>query len=150
MILSGHILIGAALAIKIQNPILGFLSAFLSHYIADILPVWEYSIKNIKKSQWPETHGEFLKVFLDIIFGFTLFFIFSKDIFLGAIGGFLAMMPDGLTLVLRIFPEIKILKLHQQLHARFNWFRPQEDKKTGILPIILQVFVFFAVIYFLQ
>ena len=130
-----------------SNPVLGLLSAFLSHYIIDTLPVWEYKIENIKKGQWNRSRPDFLKVFLDIAIGFILVFIFSKDIFLGTVGGFLAMIPDGLTLLLKIFPKTKILNIHHRLHAKFNWFRSLENKKTGVLPIFLEIYVFLAVIY---
>jgi len=47
MILTTHMLAGAAAASKISNPFLALPLALLSHYLCDFLPHNDYSIINI-------------------------------------------------------------------------------------------------------
>lgn len=123
MILSAHFLVGTAIATKVQNPALGVLSAFFSHYIFDLLPVWEYDIKYLWNRQWNKSAGNFLKIFLDISFGMLVVLFFSNDILLTSIIGLFAMLPDGLSLLFIIFPNVKLLNNLYKFHKKFNWFK---------------------------
>ncbi len=130
MVLSVHILTGAAIAVKTQNPILGLLFAFFSHYLIDIIPHQEYSIQNIKDRRWKNSFGEFSKVFLDILIGLLIVLIFTKDYFLAILGGFLAILPDALTL----------LDFLHQNHDKIHWFK--NNKKISLFwEILSQIIV---------
>ncbi len=78
MVLTSHILAGAAIATRINNPILGFVLAFLSHYFLDFIPHREYLIKNVKEKQWSKSYFDFLKIALDISLG-VLIIIFLTN-----------------------------------------------------------------------
>lgn len=148
MILTPHLLAGAAVAAKISNPILGLFLAFLSHYFLDLLPQREYPIKNIKKRCWNKSFFDFSKVFLDISFGVLLILFFSTNNPLIFIAAFLAILPDGSTLIFLIFPKNKILAIHQSFHQKINQLG--ENKKIPVFwKIFCQILVVLMAIFFL-
>lgn len=147
MILSAHFLVGGAIAVKSQIPILGILLAFLSHYLFDLLPVKEYDISSIYSQQWRKSFFDFSKVTLDILLGILLVLMFSENIWLGLIGGFFAMVPDALTLLFIIFPKNKILNWHYQIHKNFNYFK--NKKIPSLLGITTETLVYLMAILYL-
>jgi hypothetical protein len=120
MILTCHLLVGAAVASKIPSIPLGLTLAFLSHYLIDFIPHYEYPIKQIRDSQWLKSGFDFLKVTADFILGFGLIFLFAKPNIWLFVAAFLAIVPDGLTLLNRIFPENKLLKKIRFWHSKVN------------------------------
>ncbi|MBI2038489.1 MAG: hypothetical protein HYT19_01020 [Candidatus Nealsonbacteria bacterium] len=141
MILTTHILIGAAIAIKTQNPILGLSFAFISHYFADAIPHREYHVRNILEKRWKSSLTDFTKLSLDISLGFFLIMIISKNYLPAFLGGFFAILPDILFFIFTFFPKIELLKLLNQLHEKTHWFRNAKlNKKTPLfLGILTQV-----------
>jgi len=144
MLLTPHILVGAAVASKFSNPLLGLLFAFLSHFLLDRIPHWEYSAEALKQIR---TRGIrycmpiLLRVFMDVSLGFiilTLAVVFSTNRLspeIVLIGGFFGALPDGLTFLLFIKRGSKnwiasllrvIYLYHQKIH--FN-------KKMGLPPL---------------
>lgn len=105
MLLAPHILVGAALATSIPNPFLGLLFAFLSHFLLDRIPHWEYSIEPLKEIKTKGTRycmPILRRVALDITLGFV-FVIFAlalhkgeSSFFLALFGGFFGILADGL------------------------------------------------------
>lgn len=103
MILTIHAIAGAAVANQFQNKLIAWILAFLSHFLLDAIPHREYSLENVKfgfKSQ------EFLrlaiKILIDLISGFILIIIFTKqtsNLPQNLIGGFCALIPDGLSVL---------------------------------------------------
>jgi len=125
MILTLHILTGAAIITKIRHPY-GIIIAFLSHYILDSIPHYDYSIKNIKNKKWNHCLFEFIKVFTDIFFAVFIILLLSENIFLALIGGFVAIIPDMLNAFFIILnPQNKYLKIHYNLHKKIHF---PEDK----------------------
>ena len=116
MVLAVHIIVGAAIATKTQNPILGLSFAFLSHYLIDIIPHQKYNVGNILNKQWKNSFKCFLKITADLFLGIGSILLFSKNTSLGLAGGFLAILPDGLTFLYLIFPGSKILKPLYNFH----------------------------------
>jgi len=51
MLLTPHILVGALIGFKIQNPWLVFILAIISHFALDAIPHREYDIKALKKKK---------------------------------------------------------------------------------------------------
>ena len=148
MILSAHFLTGAAIAANAPNPYLGLLFAYLSHYLFDLLPTWEYKISGIKNKEWIKTKKEFLAILLDISFGLLVFFFFSKNILIAGLGGFLAMIPDGLTLLFILFPQIGVFNRHFKIHNAFNYFK---NKKTSLpIEVLTEALVYFLAIVALR
>lgn len=147
MVLTPHLLVGAAIATNIKFLPLALVLAFLSHYFFDFFPHWEYSIENIKQKLWKKSLPEFLKVFLDISIGAFLIFIISKNFFLAGTGGFFAILPDGLILLVLIFPN-KLLTLHNAFMRRIHFFK---DKKISpFWGIFSQSLIIAVAIYFLR
>ena len=105
MILTCHLLAGAAIAAGIPNFALGLLLAFLSHYFLDLIPHREYSVGNIFEKRWRKSRFDFLKAFLDFSLGVLLIFILSKNFIPALLGGLSALLPDGLVLLYLIFEE---------------------------------------------
>lgn len=122
MILTSHILIGAAIGTKFDNYFVIFGLSLLSHFALDAIPHWEYQISSTKahirldkKNLRKELRNikankvrlnKFHKILFDLIFGLILaigsiYFITGKmpNLLLTAIGIFGALLPDGLTVL---------------------------------------------------
>ena len=121
MVLTPHILTGAAIIANVQNPILGLILVFLSHYFLDLLPQREYSINSIEQRNWKGSIPDFLKVFLDIFFALIILFLITDYTYLILIAAFLSILPDGFSLLHYIFPKSKLLEKHLKLHAVINF-----------------------------
>src|SRR4030042_3128238 len=104
MLLTPHILTGVVIIILVQNPILGLIFVLLSHYFLDLFPQTEYSVKNIRNRQWSKSLPDFLKTFLDIALGLIIVFLIVGYTPLILIAVFVAILPDGFTLLHSIFP----------------------------------------------
>ena len=120
MILTSHILAGAAIASKSSNPFLTLPLAFLSHYLLDSLPQEEYSIINIKKKLWNKAWIDFLMIFADISFGILLILLSSNNSPLIFAGAFSALVPDGITLLQILNPQNKLINRHQKIHMKIQ------------------------------
>ena len=98
LILTPHILVGAAIASQISNPVLGIIFAFFSHYVIDAIPHAEYSINNVTRRQinFPALR-EFFFAFSDIATGLTLVYLLTlvgtHNQFAILAGGFAAALP---------------------------------------------------------
>lgn len=146
MVLTVHLLTGAALASKIQPAPLALVLAFLSHYFLDFLPHPDYSIKNIKKKRWNKSYSEFLKVGVDICFGVLLIFIFSKNQPIIYAGAFSAILADGFTLLGLIFSN-NFLRHNDNFHEKIHFLK--HKKISPFWGIFSQVAVTFLAIFFL-
>lgn len=111
--------------------------AFLSHYFLDMVPHDAYLIANIKDKRWNKSFFDFLKIFLDISLGILLIFLFSEKNPVIFAGAFLAIMPDGITMLGKIFPENKITILHQKLHLAANTVG--DRKENAKIPLFLAI-----------
>lgn len=150
MILTPHLLVGAVLATKIQNPVLGLTLAFLSHFIVDLIPHSEYwdLTKNVS-GKWNYTKKKILIVALDFVAGILLLWFLSENKVMAFAGGFLGILADlDMVYFLPIFSKIHILNLDHYSHKIFtHWF---ENKKPPlILGVSTQILVTLAAIYFL-
>lgn len=148
MLLTPHILTGAAVAARVQNPILGIFFAFLSHYLLDIPPQKEYSIDNIRERKWNKAHSDFLKVFLDIALGMTIVYAAAGDNYFLFIGALAAIIPDSLTLIQILFPKNRLLQKHQYFHGKLNSISGKR-KIPVFWGIFSQVAVAAIAVYFL-
>ncbi|MFC1629620.1 hypothetical protein ACFL11_00100 [Patescibacteria group bacterium] len=150
MILTAHILTGAAIVTKTQNPFLGLLFAFLSHYLLDFLPHNDYSekLKNIKERRWKKSFFDFSLVILDFSFGVLLVFLFSKNLFLSLVGGFFAVLPDTFSLLHFLFHKNKLLnKYYIFQKEKLHYFN---NKKVSVFwQTLVQASVILISIFFL-
>lgn len=129
MILTAHLLFGAAIASKIQNPFLAAVFAFLGHYLLDLIPHVEYDIKSILNKRWKKSLPAILKVAVDFFSGILIIFIFSDNQPIIYICAFLSILPDGFTVLSLILADPdnepaddyrisrnKILNAHNRFH----------------------------------
>ncbi len=145
MILLVHMLFGAAIGASINNISLAIMLAFLGHYFLDFFPHIEYSINNIRDNNWKKSLSDFLKVFLDFSLGILTIFIFSNNQPLIYLGAFIALIPDGLTIISKLFPN-KILALHDKIHGGKIHYLTKQKKfpifwriYTQVLTLIISI-----------
>jgi len=103
MILTVHSLVGAAVANQFKNPLLGWLLAFFSHFILDVIPHRDYSLKDAKLG-WKNKKFWFVafELLLDFGAGFLLIIIFTQNksnLLNNLIGGFFGILADGFSLL---------------------------------------------------
>lgn len=125
MILTPHILVGAAIASKTANPVLGIFFAFLSHYIIDAIPHTDYSIESLSEQKRDQTAlKEFLCALTDVAFGLALVYFLTlggKDASLLLAAGFAAALPDAIGVLGNYFvprPLLNIVNAGHKLHAK--------------------------------
>jgi len=137
MILTTHALAGAALANFFPSrPIEAFLAGFLSHFVLDALPHWDYKIRS--DSIRPDVGArikldkDFLidaaKIWTDISFGLVLSLMIFENgdkggaIFWGAIGG---ILPDPLQFLYARFkhePLVMLQNFHKKIQENNRLF----------------------------
>lgn len=136
MILTNHAITGAMLATLTPNqPLLGFTAGFLSHFVLDAIPHWDYSLDSLKKDDKNPMNNDMainrdfvkdlFKIGLDGIIGLAFAYLilcfymkFSVlSILSGAIG---AMAPDALQFAYmkcRFEPLVSLQRFHIWIHA---------------------------------
>ena len=138
MILTSHAIIGAAVSrLAPADPILGFLLAVASHFVADTVPHWDYS--HVFRSAVRDERGQIMNMHWNKDFLFDFFkigadaaagallalFIFQAHsgsdfiaLFAGICGG---VFQDGLQILylkIKKEPFIAIQGFHEKIHAR--------------------------------
>jgi hypothetical protein len=108
-------LFGALIAQRISSPFSAILLAFLGHYFLDFFPHIEYSIENIKNKNWKKSLPDFLKIFLDFLIGIALIFALSNNQPIIYVCAFLAILPDGLSMLGYVLKN-NFLDKHNDFH----------------------------------
>lgn len=159
MILSTHAIAGAAIATLLpNNPGLAFLAGFISHFLLDAIPHWEYNLSSATEDKkhplnstisfnkefaidLVKTGSDFtLGIFISLLFFSNSLWPVSWTILWGAIGG---VAPDFLQLVywkLRVPPLTWLQRFHIWIHAK----KKLNDRPA--LGISLQVALVLAII----
>ena len=142
MVLSTHAVIGAAAAsIFPAHPVWGFFIGFASHFLADAIPHWHYTLATTTKDK-EKKHTldadmainehflfDLLKIGSDALIGIAVALIFlgaSQPLLLsatlfGALGG---IIPDGLQFVYwkwRHEPLRSLQRFHLWIHAKTDY-----------------------------
>ena len=137
MILVTHAIIGATVAFALrENPLIGFLAAFASHFAADAIPHWEYRIISLERNATDYLSSRFaigknfaydiLRAGTDCAFGVGIptLIVSSQSpeniwiVLWGAAGG---VLPDFLQLVYFLFPNSPlrfVQRFHHFIHAK--------------------------------
>lgn len=129
MILSVHMLVGAAIGSKITNLWSVSALALISHLLLDILPHWEY------KSPKPSAKlKNWLKVILDLFIGssmvgFVIWFLPDNKIPI-LVGTFAALIPDGIEVISWYWPN-KYLKLFSRFHSYLHKIASKNSNGRG-------------------
>jgi len=75
MTATAHALIGASIAARFTNPIIGIPLALVSHFLADLVPHWDVGTNHRQKSVFRSR----VEATLDVLLGFALaFLLFGK------------------------------------------------------------------------
>lgn len=117
MILLAHMLFGAATGYLINNPVLAVILALLGHYFLDLFPHVDYSVDNLKNKDWKKSLPDISKISLDIFSAFLIIFLFSNSSLLIYICAIVALIPDSMTLISKIFPN-KVFAAHDYIHTQ--------------------------------
>ena len=136
-----HVLVGASLATVISNPFVLAASAFISHFVLDMIPHKDYEITPLK--------ANFHKLIIDAGVSAALLFAVIGALplekqALFALGGFFGILPDGLWMLYRLF-NWKFLERYVELHNFLHWLLIAQDHKTHpVLGLFTQVSVSIA------
>lgn len=147
MVLSPHLIAGAALGAKFQNPYLMPMVAIALHHLMDRLPHYDYKIM-------PFSASSTIKISLDILAGILtiafiyLFFNPAADLTSIINGVFFSALPDGILLLSLIFPKNNLLQKYQKFHGLFH-YDPIKTHKFRLSGIYVQVIISVIAIYFL-
>ena len=76
MTATAHALIGASIAVKFVNPIIGIPLAIISHFVADLIPHWDAGTNHRQKSV---TRLK-IEAAIDVILGFVLVFVIFRNL----------------------------------------------------------------------
>lgn len=163
MILTPHLLIGAAIGAKTHNLGLIVILGTLSHVVLDKLPHWDYPIPGIKyfKStrNFKALFVDLLKIAADGIFAcLVLILLVNKTsqennwvyIFWGI---FFAILPDIFLFASKVVGSENLSRKVKNFHYKF-FHRPENAEKEGkitflglfndILIVVLAILVFFS------
>jgi len=126
MMITPHVLAGAAFATKISNPFILVLCAFVSHFLLDMIPHKDYNITPLK--------ANFYKLVIDAGISLSLLFYFIGNLplekqFLFAVAGFFGILPDGLWMLYRLF-NWKFLERYVAMHNFLHWLIIPESHQT--------------------
>lgn len=133
MILSVHMIFGAALGAIVKNPIMAILAALISHYCLDFIPHRDYSIKNLEEKNWKKAISDILKIILDLATGLTVIFLLARDRPVIYVSALAALIPDGLTLLKYLYP-IAIFSSHDDFHQKIQFLTTNlPQQQTDVL-----------------
>ena len=143
MILTTHAVVGAAIGTLLPgSPVLSAASGFISHFVLDAFPHWDYTLSSTKGMEGNKLQGDFimgrnfifdlLKIVLDAFVGILLVVLFFdiggtpqeflySSVLWGALG---AMLPDALQFVyykLKREPLTSLQKFHIAIHSKRNF-----------------------------
>ena len=128
MILFTHSIAGAALAATQKDPLLATLVGFLSHFVLDVVPHWEYGIGPLQKDPLSrEAIPAYRKIVIDGLSGVAvpvaLFVLWQGAdfwlIFGGIVGGMLPDFLQGVHLVWRSNrPVAALYRFHQSIQRK--------------------------------
>lgn len=134
MVITPHMLVGAAVGSKFGNPWLVFTLGLLSHYLLDALPHWDY-LKGIEI----KNPDHLIKIGLDFILGGFFVFLLtysSEQRFLILIALLGALLPDILEVIYCNF-NIKWLRPLSLIHHKIHY--PKRLSFWAGLPATLAV-----------
>jgi len=76
MTATAHALIGASLAVKITNPLIGIPLAILTHFLADLIPHWDAGTNHRNKTIMRLR----IEAAIDVLLGFVLVFLIFRNL----------------------------------------------------------------------
>lgn len=150
MIILPHLLIGAAIGLKVHNFWAVFILALASHFIADKIPHWEYLDEQINNLNKKEFLLFLCKASVDAGIGgaLLLMLLWRQNAWPYALwGAFISILPDILVFLRKFFPETKWLSSYQKLHDSNHL--DQEPGRETLFPLASELAITAAAIFFL-
>lgn len=157
MTLTTHAITGAAVASLTPNqPLLGFTAGFVSHFILDAIPHWDYPLGSIKKDKNNPINSDMVinkdfikdvfKIGLDgitgFLFAFLIFVFYMKySVFVILCGVTGAMLPDALQFVQmkwRHEPLTSLRRFHLWIQS---WADLNDKPIIGVLSQMLLMYI---------
>ena len=135
MILVTHAILGGAIGAATGNPFLAFFTGFISHFVLDAIPHWDYHISSGRTNSETdftkndivinkESVGDILKIGLDFFGGIIIAYLLFRNgntldwaVLLGALGGTTPDFMQFLYYKLRLKPLFWLQKFHLFMHA---------------------------------
>jgi len=147
MILTSHILVGAAIGLRIKNPFLVFITAFLSHFVLDAIPHTEYDVSVLKEKPSKKFIAPCLKILVDFVCGLGIVFFLLKTTFRLepsynlVLGIIFSVIPDAFTILFwqtknKFFKKITNFHI---FHSKRIY--PQAKPISKILGILNQIII---------
>lgn len=164
MTLTTHALVGAASAqIFSFNPIAAAIAAFLSHFLIDAIPHWDYQILSAQKDPatnrnhdmalGPAFYKDITRIGFDALLGmalsgfFAFYFFGSPTIFLSLLGGVFGILPDPLQFAyfkIKREPLVSLQKFHEWIHSGNRVLKDKNRWAIGLFSQILLVIGFWG------
>lgn len=140
-----HMLVGAAIGSQGPNLWVVFSLGFISHFILDFLPHWDYldTIKVDKPSH-------LIKIFLDVVLGSLLVLIliwfYPQNILMIMTGLVAVLLPDCLEFLYNTF-RFRILRSFSLFHHRIHYAKKISFWKGAPSVIVVSLIALFVFIF---
>lgn len=169
MLITPHVLAGAALASVFPNTLSGKLAGFMvgwvSHYVLDAFPHWErifgphdnLDLRKKPYSKWP--NHVFVQAFMDTIIGFILlvwlsgrtdvYFCWQSTLFWGGVGGMLPDVLDNVPAWQNYTKNVRLWRAIERLHRNVHIPAVRQrklPKYTGLITQLIAITVSLYVI----
>lgn len=136
MVLASHIIAASAIAapltlkpLTIVNSATIFLVSFLSHYLLDLIPHWEYELSFFNEENKKFTLKDLIKISIDLLLGIIIGFLIIgspvnfKGFFTIGLIVFASCLPDILLVgysFWKKFPFIQLQRIHFIFHSKLK------------------------------
>lgn len=129
MILTPHILAGAAIGSKFSSPEIVAVLSILAHFAMDVIPHYEYRIDAMKNARGKinkQCLANILKIGADFLIGASLATLFiwpSPQKYMMIAGAAGALLPDLLLFLHYQNRNLPIVRQIAAFHQRIHWFK---------------------------
>ena len=130
MVLTPHILAGAALGASISNPVMAVVGAFALHFALDAIPHWDYDIYSSRKKAALKVGADL--VIASIIILLLIWHMPIEQQIHTLIGGFFGVLPDGFLFLSFIFKN-KYLDRFARFHNFWHWLIVPKGTKSPFI-----------------
>ncbi len=133
-----HVLIGAAIASKIPNPLISIPLAFLSHFLVDLIPHWNPSLYTETKKNGQPSYRSTVIVIIDVILSLTAGFFIASQV--------MPNLNHAIVIILACFAAVApdvvegfyfFLKVRTQFLERLINFQRRYQGRAPIIPGLL-------------
>ena len=151
MLITPHLLTGAAIGATNLSPAISFTLAFLSHFVLDAIPHLESTTfyKDKRKKIDEPVREEYYYAAVDAVIGiaiiFLIYFYFQNPLVLW--GAFFGILPDIIDNV-PLWYGIRKFPVFHQLHQLHDFIHFDLKKKYWVWGLISQLIIIAAALFF--